>query len=75
MVKHPCMAPAGNKSLRLSKASHVKYKYIPTYLTACLTWLFKFEEWVKILSIISNERSVSKDGSPVQFYSILAILR
>ena len=26
------MAPAGNKSLRLSRASHVKYKYLPTYL-------------------------------------------
>ena len=25
------MAPAGNKSLRLSQASHVKYKYLPTY--------------------------------------------
>ena len=31
MEKHP-MAPAGNKSLRLSLASHVKYKYLPTYL-------------------------------------------
>ena len=28
------MAPAGNKSLRLSRASHVKYKYLPTYLLA-----------------------------------------
>ena len=26
------MAPAGNKSLRLSRASHVKYIYLPTYL-------------------------------------------
>ena len=25
------MAPAGNKSLRLLRASHVKYKYPPTY--------------------------------------------
>ena len=26
------MAPVGNKSLRLSQASHVKYKYLSTYL-------------------------------------------
>ena len=26
------MAPAGNKSFRLSRASHVEYKYLPTYL-------------------------------------------
>ena len=25
------LAPAGNKSLRLSQASHVKYDYLPTY--------------------------------------------
>ena len=25
------MAPVGNKSLRLLQASHVKYKYLPTY--------------------------------------------
>ena len=30
------VAPAGNKSLRLSRASHVKYKYLPTYLP---TWV------------------------------------
>ena len=30
------MAPAGNKSLRLSQASHVKYDYLPTYLHAVL---------------------------------------
>ena len=31
MVKHPWPL-LGNKSLRLSRASHVKYKYLPTYL-------------------------------------------
>ena len=31
MVKHP-WPPSGNKSLRLSQASHVKYEYLPTYL-------------------------------------------
>ena len=31
MVKHPWPL-AGNKSLRLSQASYVKYKYLPTYL-------------------------------------------
>ena len=31
MVK-TSVAPAGNKSLRLLQASHVKYKYLPTYL-------------------------------------------
>ena len=31
MVKHPWPL-VGNKSLRLSQASHVKYKYLPTYL-------------------------------------------
>ena len=33
MVKH-LVAPAGNKSLRLLRASHAKYKYLPTYLSS-----------------------------------------
>ena len=31
MVK-TSVAPAGDKSVRLSHASHVKYDYLPTYL-------------------------------------------
>lgn len=27
------LAPDGNKSLRLLRATHIKYEYLPTYLT------------------------------------------
>ena len=40
------VAPAGNKSLRLSQASHVKYKYLPTYL--------RFHFFVDLESILTE---------------------
>ena len=74
------MAPAGNKSLRLSQASHVKYEYLPTYLPADdNTLVYTSKTMSDLIDVLECEANISLEwlrnndmiANPEEFHALL----
>ena len=61
------MTPAGNKSLRLSKASHVEYKYLPIYRKIFKFRIDRKDSSLNLLFVPSNDFICQVARSTVSF--------